>query len=155
MDKRPTTDTKTRELTEQGCLNPAPQRVNDPLFAQDPFFDSRDIIQVKYEMLRRARIDGMSVTAAAGAHGMSRPAFYQALHAFEQQGLWGLVPRKRGPRQGHKLTDEVVAFMRQVLSEQGPMSSTVLAERVQERFGVTVHCRSIERAVARGKKKHR
>lgn len=41
----------------------------------------------------------------------ARPAFYQALHAFEREGLWGLWPAKRGPRRSHKLSAPVMAFL--------------------------------------------
>ena len=64
-----------------------------------------------YEMLRRVQADGNSITDAAASFGFSRPSFYQAQAAFEQDGLAGLVPRQRGPKQAHKLTDEVLAFI--------------------------------------------
>ena len=90
-------DTKTRTLQQQGTLNPRPKTVRDELFLQDDFFDPRDLVQVKYEMLRRVRTEGTSVTDAAANFGFSRPSFYQAQSAFEQDGLAGLVPHKRGP----------------------------------------------------------
>ncbi len=146
-------DPKVRALSERGCLNPRPERVDDPLFERDPFFDARDLVQVKYEMLRRVRDDGLSVSAAAAAFGFSRPTYYQAREAFAQEGLPGLVPRKRGPRGGHKLTGEVVAFLLEQIRREGDLPSGVLSERVQERFDVSVHPRSIERALERHKKK--
>jgi hypothetical protein len=99
-------DTKFRTLQQQGALNPRPKAVRDELFLQDEFFDTRDLVQVKYEMLRRVRTEGKSVTDAAANFGFSRPSFYQAQLAFEQNGLAGLVPHKRGNKQAHKLTEE-------------------------------------------------
>src|SRR5215472_4243535 len=99
-------DPKLAALQQQGTLNPRPKEVRDELFLEDAFFDARDLVQVKYEMLRRVQTDGRSVTDAAAGFGFSRPSFYQALAAFEQDGLAGLVPHKRGPKQAHKLTDE-------------------------------------------------
>ena len=58
-------DTKLRTLQQQGTLNPRPKAVRDELFLQDDFFDPRDLVQVKYEMLRRVRTEGKSVTDAA------------------------------------------------------------------------------------------
>src|SRR5215813_11589861 len=92
-------DPKLRTLQQHGTVNPRPKAVRDELFLQDEFFDPRDLVQVKYEMLRRVRTDGKSVTDAATNFGFSRPSFYQAQSAFEQDGLAGLVPRKRGPKQ--------------------------------------------------------
>ena len=43
-------------------------QVRDPLFTSgSPFFDPRDLVQVKYELLRRVRVDGDSVSACHGA----------------------------------------------------------------------------------------
>ena len=94
----PEKNPKREALQEQGTLNPRPRAVTDPLFAEDSFFDPRDLVQVKYEMLRRVQSEGHSVTDAAAAFGFSRPSFYQALSAFEGDGLAGLVPHKRGPK---------------------------------------------------------
>ena len=52
MARRPA-DAKTRSLKEHGCLNPHAERVRDELFLSNPFFDPRDLLQVRYEMLRR------------------------------------------------------------------------------------------------------
>jgi len=51
-------DPKREALRQQQTLNPRPARVSDPLFREQPFFDARDWLQVKYEMLRRVRVDG-------------------------------------------------------------------------------------------------
>jgi len=144
----PNPDAKLQTLQQQGTLNPRPKDVQDELFLQNEFFDPRDLVQVKYEMLRRVETDGQSVTEAAASFGFSRPSFYQALCAFEQKGLVGLVPHKRGPKQAHKLTDE----KRQ---EEPLLRPAELVRLVREQFGTTVHPRSIERRLRRHQKKHR
>jgi transposase len=148
-------DPKLRTLQQQGTLNPRPKAVRDELFLQDDFFDPRDLVQVKYEMLRRARTEGQSVTDAATNFGFSRPSFYQAQSAFEQDGLAGLVPQKRGPKQAHKLTDEVLAFIGEVRQKEPSIRLTDLVKQIEQRFGTTVHPRSIERGLLRHKKKRR
>ena len=104
--------TKIQTLRQQGVLNPHPEAVTDPLFETGEFFDPQDMVQVKYEMLRRVEVEKAPVTEAAAAFGLSRPAFYQAQHAVAQQGLAGLIPRKRGPHGAHKLTPAVLDFLR-------------------------------------------
>jgi hypothetical protein len=94
----PEKDSKLELLREQGTLNPRPREVTDPLFAKDSFFDPRDLVQVKYEMLRRVQSEGHLITGAATAFGFSRPSFYQAPSAFQEGGLTDLVPHKRGPK---------------------------------------------------------
>jgi transposase len=147
---------KSGWLEANGTLNPRARWVNDALFQTQPFFDPNDLLQVKYEMLRRTRLDGWSVTQAAAAFGFSRPTFYQAQQAFSQHGLAGLLADKRGPRTAHKLTAAVMASIQQWLSEEPRLSSRALAQRLATQSGVSVHPRSIERALQRqGLKKSR
>ena len=152
MPKTPP-DPKLQSLREQGCLNPRPQSVTDALFADHEFFDARDMVQVKYEMLRRVEKDGYSISDAAVSFGFSRPTFYQAQAAFVASGLAGLTPRKRGPRQAHKLTTEVIAFIEQARAEDPSLKTHDLVDRIRERFDLVVHPRTIERAWARAQKK--
>jgi transposase len=148
-------DPKREALRAQGVLNPHPEAVHDPLFGEHPFFDARDLLQVKYEMLRRVEVDKASITQAAAAFGVSRPTFYQAQAAFAREGLTGLLPKKRGPRHAHKLDEAVLGFLEQARAEDGALRPGVLAERLREHFGLEVHPRSIERALRRREKKRR
>lgn len=147
---------KHRILLEQGVLNPRPELVRDSLFDQhSDFFDPQDLMLVKYEMLRRVRVDGLPVARAAEAFGFSRVTFYQALAAFEQRGLPGLLPRRRGPKQPHKLGEPVLRFIDQCRAKEPHLRPTDLAGRVEHEMGISVHPRSIERALSRRVKKGR
>jgi len=106
-------------------------------------------VQVKYEMVRRVEADGVSVSAAAGAFGFSRQSYYSAARALADEGLGGLVPSRPGPRGAHKLTDEVLDHLEQLRQADPALGAAQLAAVVAERFGVTVHRRSVERALAR------
>jgi transposase len=66
-----------------------------------------------------------------------------------------LLPQKRGPKQAHKLTAEVLAFIHQVRQEDPSLRLAALVSRIQDRYGIAVHPRSIERALARTQKKPR
>jgi transposase len=143
---------KRQALRQTGTLNPRPERVSDELFADSDFFDPNDLLQVKYEMLRRVRHDNFTVQRAAQLFGFSRPSFYQAQEAFSRGGLGALVAQKRGPRRAHKLSQKVVAVLEQTIAAD-PRADLVAV--VQQAFGISVHRRSIERALARAKKKRR
>ena len=143
-------DPKEAALRAARTLNPRPEAVADEAFTSGPeFFDARDLVQVKYEMVRRVRADGQPVTKAAAAFGFSRPSYYQAAAAVEADGLAGLVPARPGPRRAHKLTGEVVAFARQLRENDPSLRSAQVAEAITQRFGIAVHPRSVERALAR------
>jgi len=143
---------KQKALQQHGTLNPRPQDVRHPLFQDSDFFDPNDLVQVKYEMLRQVQVDKRAVSRTAKEFGFSRPSFYQAEFAFEQGGLSGLLPQKRGPRNGHKLTPEVMGFVGEQRTVEPSLSFAQLAERVQHHFHVKVHPRSIERQLLREKK---
>jgi transposase len=142
-------DPKAESLAAHGALHPHPEVVRDGLFQESDFFDPRDLVQVKYEMLRRVHHEGASVSAAARDFGLSRPSFYQAQAALTREGVEGLLPKRRGPKAGHKLTNEVVEFLLRLKRDAPGLGGRVLAERVHERFGQRVHPRSIERALTR------
>ena len=146
------TDPKLRELRKRGAVHPRPEQVVDELFLSGEFFDRRDAVQVKYEMLRRARVDGIPVTRVVRDHGYSRPTFYEAQAAFERDGLAGLLPRKPGPRRAHKLSLAVMEFVSELLSERPSLKAADLAEEIRQRFDICVHARSVERALERKKK---
>jgi transposase len=145
-------DPKVEALRAARSLNPRPGAVSDERFASSEFLDARDLVQVKYEMVRRARVDGEPVSRAAETFGFSRPSVYAAQAALDRAGLGGLVPAPPGPRRAHKLTDEVVAFARERLQADPKLPSRALAGLIAERFGVRVHRRSVERALARAER---
>ena len=155
MAKSPESDRKARVLKEQGVLNPEPEAIMDERFQIEAFFDARDLVQVKYEMVRRVEAEGATVTKAAEAFGYSRPTFYQARRTLETEGLPGLLPKRPGPKRAHKLTEEVMAFIDEALEKDHAIGSEELSRRVEGRFGLPVHPRSIERALARREKKRR
>jgi transposase len=134
-------------------LHPKPDQVTDELFHDNPFFDPRDGLQVKCEMLRRVRVDGHAVSRAAASCGFSRPTYYQARDAFERDGLVGLLPEKKGPKRAHKLTPEVLDFIEAQLEAQPGLTPSELVSRVGDKYDIEVHHKSIARARARSKKK--
>lgn len=142
-------DPKEEALRAARALHSRPEAVVAPEFAASEFFDARDLIQVKYEMLRRARQDGSTVSDAAAAFGFSRPSFYEAKSAYEAAGIPGLLPKRPGPRRAHKLSEEVVERLAEAVAADPSLSSADLVDMAHNEFGVRVHPRSVERALAR------
>ena len=142
---------KEKALRESNALNTHP--VTDVLFSGSDFFDPHDLVQVKYEMLRKVHKEGEPINHTAASFGFSRPSFYKTLADFEREGITGLLPRKRGPRDGYKLTTEVLEFIRDTYAKEQSTSIPLLLEEVEKRFGIRVHRRSLERALNRYEKK--
>lgn len=142
---------KECSLKEEGTLNTTPEKVKASGFQKGEFFDPRDIVQVKYEMLRRVRMENVTVTQAADEFGFSRNTFYQARSNFDEAGISGLIPGKRGPRGPHKVNSEILAFLKDYVQEGKPIRARKLAVLVRKEFGLDIHPRTIERVLG-GKK---
>ena len=144
-------DEKLTFLRQSHSLHPHPEQVRDPLFTSgSPFFDPRDLVQVKYELLRRVHVDGYAISEATALFALSRPTFYAAQAAWERAGLSGLLPASPGPRHAHNLTEEIMAELQPLAKT---LSSAQLAVWLKEHHSLIVHPRSIERALARVTKK--
>ena len=138
---------KSDALAAEGTLNPTPEKVGDPKFGVNEFFDARDSVQVKYEMLRRVLVESASITQATQEYGVSRPVYYQAKASFDETGIAGLVPGKRGPRGPRKIRGEVREFVEQRVVIGEPLRARELAGAIKRQFGIDVHPRTIERTI--------
>lgn len=144
---------KLQALRQSGTLHPHAGKVQDRLFLEESFFDPQDLTQVKYEMLRRVQKEEVPISTAAASFGVSRPAFYKAQRDFAREGLAGLIARRRGPREGHKVTAEVLAFVEQIRAQNPSVTTPELLQRIQKKFSLQVHRRTLERALVVAKKK--
>lgn len=151
--KKKEREEKTEALRKAGALNRHANRVTDACFAQDDFFDVRDIVQVKYEMLRRVWTDHSSVTETAEVFGLSRFSFYQAQSAYEEAGMAGLLAKKPGPQGRHKMTPEIVQFVKDEKANNPTFDIKEMPSRISARYGISVHQRTVERALEDDKKK--
>ena len=153
MESKKGNTAKKQALGQNGTLNKNAARVVDPKFRNMAFFDPNDIVQVKYEMLRSAQKNGVGVLKASKTYGFSRITFYKVSRAFRECGLMGLLPQKKGPRRAHKLSGEVMEFVSELLERKPDIKSSGIRQEIKDRFNLTVHKRSIERAILRSKKK--
>ena len=105
------TEPKSAALLQEGTLNSSPEAVIDPKFQPGGFFDPRDLVQVRYEMLRRVSVDNQSITQATVEYGVSRPTYYQAKASFDEAGVTGLVPKEDVPPAGTPVTLKVTGLL--------------------------------------------
>jgi len=152
MAKAKKRDPKSEALARDGVLNPDPEAIQDPVFTGNPFFDAKDLVQARYEMVRRHRVDGVAISEASANFGVTRPTFYKAQKALQESGLPGLLPRQRGPKGGHKISAEVVAFVDELKAASPKLTTAQCLKEIETRFGVKVHRRSLERALGRKKR---
>ena len=153
-DRRDDTEKQDR-LREAGTLNRTPEKVSDPAFASGDFFDSRDLLQVRYEMVRVVRLGEATLAQAAARFGVSRPTCFRMVKAFDGGGLQELVPERRGPRGPHKISPEMLRFVEDYRALHGRVGARRLVPLIEAEFGVRVHPRGLEKAIERDKKKPR
>lgn len=137
---------KKKALLASGTLNRHPEVVTAELFTRE-FFDPHDHVQVKYEMLRAQRVEGLSVSEVCRQFGLSRERFYQLREAFTQHGFTALVPAKRGRKGPTKLKGEALQFARQQRQIDPALDPGQLAVLIEKRYGVTVHRTTVMRAL--------
>ena len=143
----PDPQAKQKALQTAGTFNPRSGQVRHPLFQQSSFFDPEDLLQLKYETLRALEVERCPIAKAAREFGLSRPTIYEAQTQFEQRGLEGLLPHKRGPKAAHKLTAEIRQYLQQQAAAEPGVKAEELARRVRQRYTVQLHPRSIQKAL--------
>jgi transposase len=139
--------TKRQALQATGTFNPRADHVRHALFQQSNFFDPQDLLQLKYETLRAVQQEGYTIARAAAEFGLSRPTIYQAQDQFQERGLEGLLPHKRGPKRAHKLTPQVRQYLQEQRAAAPELNGPELVRRVHRRFGLKLHRRTVQRAL--------
>ena len=69
-------------------------------------------------------------------------------------GLEGLVPGPARAARRHKLTEEILAWAEEQLAADPALRPAQLPGLIEDAFGVRVHPRSVERALARRRERH-
>ena len=139
------TKTKHDEMRRNGSFNHRANSVTTDLFKNSHFFDSCDLIQVKYEMLRAVEQECRKVSSTSASFGFSRVSFYQTKKEFDENGIAGLMPKKRGPKGPRKLSASDVEFAQRL--EDSHTKAQILL-RLKEERGIEVSKRTLERQLA-------
>lgn len=137
-------------LKREGLLNPKPERVSHPLFEDRAleFFDPYDLPQVRYEMLRAAKVENRAVAKACRQFGFSRERFYQFDKVFMERGYVALVgSSSAGRRPLIALNQEIVSFIVHRKLEDPKVSGDILREEIHKRYMVDCSRRTVERVL--------
>jgi len=134
-------------LEQEGLLNAKPERVSHPLFETLDFFDPFDLPQVRYEMIRSARVEKLPVAGACKLFGFSREYFYKLERDFMARGYVALLGSTMGRRPILALNQEIVNFIVHRKMEQTGLSGERLRQEIQELYKVDCSRRTVERIV--------
>ena len=136
---------KREEMRRNGSFNHRADTVTAEIFRNSFFFDAHDLVQVKYEMLRAVERERREVSSASAAFGFSRVSFYQIKREFDESGVAGLIPKKRGPKGSRKLSGSDVEFASGLV---GTHTKSQIIQRLKEERGVEVSKRTLERQLS-------
>ena len=139
---------KKREfLKKEGILNPNPERVLSSEFQSLDFFDPLDLPQVRYEMLRLARVGNVSVSEACRQFGFSREYFYRLERSFKERGYVSLLGSRKGRRPVIALNQEIVNHVAHRKMEEPGLSGEELRKEIFKIYKVECSRRTVERIV--------
>jgi hypothetical protein len=83
---------------------------------------------------------------------LGHPAnFLQCQCALQTIGLAGLLRSRRGPKAGHKVSGNVIAFVADLKAGRPEITTLQGLDAIETRFGIKAHRRNLERAPARKK----
>ena len=111
--------------------------------------DSRDMIQVKYELLRSVASGEYTITQASEQFGISRESIYKNKAAYEAGGIQALIPKKTGPKGASKLTKQGQDFIDSYILEHPSASASEANAKMREKVGISVHNRTVERYLSK------
>ena len=136
-------DTKIDVLKSNGTYNSRSDQVEADLFKTRLFFDSHDLLQVKYEMLRSVEVDGLSVKQASQSYGFSRQGYYDVKKAFDSRGFIGLLPSKTGPKEAYKFTSECKEFVDRYVGAHPSCKLQDIDDALADEMGIRVSTQTI------------
>ena len=139
---------KNEELRKNGSFNHRDDTVTAELFKNSYFFDAHDLVQVKYEMLRSVEKDRREVASASASFGFSRVSYYQIKKEFDESGIAGLVPKKRGPKGSRKISPSDIEYARGLVDTH---TKSQIVALLKNNRGIEISKRTLERQLS-GKK---
>ena len=140
-------EAKKKFLEQEGLLNPKPERLSHALFKTLDFFDPLDLPQVRYEMIRAARVEKISVTEACRLFGFSREYFYKLERNFMARGYVSVLGSTMGRRPLIALNQEIVNFLVHRKIEEPKLSGEDLRKEIRHLYNVDCSRRTVERIV--------
>ena len=140
-------ESKRAFLEKERLINPKPERVSCPLFETLDFFDPFDLPQVRYEMIRSARVEKTPVAQACKLFGFSREYFYKLERAFMARGYIAMLGSTMGRRPIIALNQEIINFIAHRKIEAPELSGEKLRQEIQGLYKVDCSRRTVERIV--------
>jgi hypothetical protein len=141
------TDTKKQFLQKEGLINPKPERVCYKHFESNDFFDPMDLPQVRYEMIRTARVENISVANACRLFGFSREYFYKLERKFMKHGFVALLGSQKGRRPLIALNNEIVNFIIHRKVDNPNLSGEDLRKEILKIHKLDCSRRTVERII--------
>lgn len=122
-------------------------RVTDDVFADSQLLDPRDLLQVRYEIVR-AVDNGESPERVAPRFGVSGMTARRCVERLAGGGILALVPERSGPRGPRALGAEAEAFVDAFALAHPLASGREVHEALEAALAPGVSQRTVERRLA-------
>ncbi len=138
---------KIEFLKKEGIINTKPDRIIHSLFQNNDFFDPLDLMQVRYEMLRAARIENMTVSEACKQFGYSREYFYSLNRDFISRGFAGIMGSIMGRPPLLAQNPEIINYILQRKFTEPNLTGEDLRRELKSKFQLECSRRTVERLI--------
>ena len=136
---------KEDRLKASNTFNPDYDKISDPKFSIDSIMDPRDLLQVRYELVRSVEYDNTPITHAAEEYGVSERTARRYIQSMKAGGLSALIPGKSGPSGPSVLKQEVCDFIDAYVASHPRASGKKVCDAIAQSMNISVGQRTVER----------
>ena len=128
-------------------------KVTEPRFLDSDLFDPKDLLQVRYEMVRSIKEGVITLDEVPSKYGVSAMTAKRCVSSLEKGGIIALVPERKGPKGPSSLDDESLRFIDSYIAEHPKASGRKVHDALEAEKHVGVSKRTVERYLSSKKAK--
>ena len=144
---------KEEHLRATQTFNTNYAKINDPIFQRSGIMDPRDLLLVRFELVRSLELDGKPIEEVCSQYGISPCTARRYVRDMKERGLIALVPEKRGPNGPSVMTDEIANYIDKYLTDHPKASAGKVYQSLVDAKKVTIGKRTVERYISSKKGK--
>lgn len=140
---------KEERLKESNTYNPKCDKVTACDFIENEVMDSRDLLQVRYEIVRAIEYDNKPVKEICSEFGVSASTARRYVRNLKEGGLIALVPEQKGPSGPTKLSKDAADFIDTYLKNNPKASGGKVHNALENRLHPGISKRTVERYLSK------
>ena len=122
-------------------------------FIESDLYASRDLLQVRYELVRSIEEGDIALDEVPDKYGVSSVTAKRYVRSFKEGGMIALVPEQKGPKGPSSLDDEALRFIDSYIAEHPKASGRKVHEALESERHLGISKRTVERYLSSKKAK--